>query len=374
MSDYKVWVYKEVKEDKKSPYRVAFTYIGPDGKEHRSCKRGFKLKKEANDWVENKLPAIISEKEASRTPDEMMTMSKLVEEYLQDLLKKKKINENTHENKKNIFESKILPYLGDKVVHQIDENDIRIWQNQIIDNAETDYAPSYWYAMETQLSSVLNYAMKYHKLGKNVMKNVDRIGKKTCKEKIIWTIEEYRRFIKELEYDPVYYYAFQVLFWCGLRRGELLALTPSDIDFENNTIRIDESYQRIKKKDVITKPKNDSSVRTFNIPEDLTQELKEYIDGFYAIDENTRIFPIKYSTLYKKLKKAIEAANVKKVTLHGFRHSNISMLANMGYNSVDIAYRAGHSRIYMTNYYTHRYEGTDRKIADALNEKMTGGD
>lgn len=374
MSDHKVWVYKEVKKDKNSPYRVAFTYIGPDGKEHRSCKRGFKLMKEANDWVEKKLPAIIREKEASRTPDEMMTMSKLVEKYLENLLKKKMINENTFENKKNIFESKILPYLGDKVVYQIDENDIETWQINVIDNAEIDYAPSYWYAMETQLSAVLNYAMKYHKLGKNVMKNVDRIGKKTCKEKTIWTIEEYRRFIKELEYDPVYYYAFQVLFWCGLRRGELLALTPSDIDFENNTIRVDESYQRIKKEDVITKPKNDSSVRILNIPEDLTQELKEYIDGFCDIDKNTRIFPIKYSTLYKKMKKGIEAADVKKVTPHGLRHSNISMLANMGYNSVDIAYRAGHSRLYMTNYYTHRYEGTDKKIANALNEKMTGGD
>lgn len=374
MSNYTVNVYKENKEDKYSPYRVAYSYISPDGKKHRSCKRGFKKKKDANKWVEKDLPAIIKKKEASRTSDEMMTMSKLVEEYLQDLLKKKKINENTHENKTNIFESKILPYLGDKVVHQIDENDIRIWQNQVIDNAETDYAPSYWYAMETQLSSVLNYAMKYHKLGKNVMKDVDKIGKKTCKEKIIWTIEEYRRFIKELEHDPVYYYAFQVLFWCGLRRGELLALTPSDIDFENNTIRVDESYQKIKKKDVITKPKNDSSVRTFSIPEDLTLELKEYIDGFYDIDENTRIFPITYSTLYAKLKKGIEAANVKKVTLHGFRHSNISMLANMGYNSVDIAYRAGHSRISMTNYYTHRYEGTDRQIANALNKKMAGGD
>ena len=74
------------------------------------------------------------------------------------------------------------------------------------------------------------------------------------------------------------------------------------------------------------------------------------------------------------MKKGIEAADVKKVTLHGLRHSNISMLANMGYNSVDIAYRAGHSRVYMTNYYTHRYEGTDKKIANALNEKMTGGD
>ncbi len=374
MSNYTVNIYKENKEDKNSPYRVAYTYISPDGKKHRTCKRGFKKKKDANAWVEKDLPAIIRKKEAIRTPDEIMTMSKLVEEYLEDLLKKKRINENTHENKKNIFESKILPYLGDKVVHQIDENDIRIWQSQLIDDAEIEYAPSYWYSMETQLNAVLNYAMKYHKLGKNVMKDVDRIGKKTCKEKIIWTIEEYRRFIKELEYDPVFYYAFQVLFWCGLRRGELLALTPSDIDFENNTIRIDESYQKIKKKDVITKPKNDSSVRTFSIPADLAQELKEYISGFYDIDENTRIFPITYSTFYDKLKKAIEAANVKKITLHGFRHSNISMLANMGCNSVDIAYRAGHSRINMTNYYTHRYEGTDQKIADALNEKMTGGD
>ena len=74
------------------------------------------------------------------------------------------------------------------------------------------------------------------------------------------------------------------------------------------------------------------------------------------------------------MKDGIEATNLKKITIHGLRHSNISMIANLGYSSVDIAYRAGHSKTSMTAHYTHRYEGTDKKIANALNEKMTGGD
>ena len=53
---------------------------------------------------------------------------------------------------------------------------------------------------------------------------------------------------------PLSYYACEMLYWCGVREGELLALTPGDFDFEKQTVTISKSYQRIKGKDVITDP------------------------------------------------------------------------------------------------------------------------
>ena len=55
---------------------------------------------------------------------------------------------------------------------------------------------------------------------------------------------------------PLSFYAFEVLYWCGVREGELLALTPADFDFEKRTLTINKSYQRLNKQDVITTPKN----------------------------------------------------------------------------------------------------------------------
>lgn len=58
---------------------------------------------------------------------------------------------------------------------------------------------------------------------------------------------------------PIYYYAFEILYWCGIRIGELLALTPNDFNYEKKTLRIDESYQRLKGRGVITSPKTEKA-------------------------------------------------------------------------------------------------------------------
>lgn len=70
-----------------------------------------------------------------------------------------------------------------------------------------------------------------------------------------WTKPEYLKFAEAIMDKPISYYAFEILYWCGLRLGELLALTSADLDFEKQTIRINKSYQRIKQRDVITDPK-----------------------------------------------------------------------------------------------------------------------
>ena len=78
-------------------------------------------------------------------------------------------------------------------------------------------------------------------------------------EMLFWTKEEYMRFAEVMMDKPQAYYAFQMLYWCGIRVGEMLALTPEDFDFKNGTLRINKSYQRLKGEDVITSPKTKKS-------------------------------------------------------------------------------------------------------------------
>ena len=72
---------------------------------------------------------------------------------------------------------------------------------------------------------------------------------------LFWTKEEYLKFADVMMDKPVSYYAFEMLYWCGIREGELLALTPEDFDFTTHTLRINKSYQRLNREDVITPPK-----------------------------------------------------------------------------------------------------------------------
>ncbi len=50
---------------------------------------------------------------------------------------------------------------------------------------------------------------------------------------LFWTKAEYLKFADAMMDKPLSYYAFEMLYWCGIREGELLALTPADFDFEN---------------------------------------------------------------------------------------------------------------------------------------------
>jgi len=93
------------------------------------------------------------------------------------------------------------------------------------------------------------------------------MGKAKNREMLFWTQEEYKQFAEVMMDKPVSFYAFEMLYWCGIREGELLALTPADFDFEKQTVSITKSYQRIKGQDIITDPKTAKSNRVVKMPD-----------------------------------------------------------------------------------------------------------
>ena len=85
-------------------------------------------------------------------------------------------------------------------------------------------------------------------------------------------------------------YAFEMLYWCGIREGELLALTPADFDFEKGTVTISKSYQRLNQQDIVTSPKTEKSNRTIVMPQFLSDEMKDFLKSLYGIQPDSRIF------------------------------------------------------------------------------------
>ena len=168
-----------------------------------------------------------------------------------------------------------------------------------------------------------------------------------------------------------------MLYWTGIREGELLALTPGDFNFEKKTLRINKSYQRLEGKDVITDPKTPKSNRTIVMPDFLTIEMEDFIKSIYGIKmdfisslygirDDDRIFTISKSYLHHEMDRGAKVAGVKRIRIHGLRHSHISLLINLGFSALAIGERVGHEAVDITYHYAHLFPTVQTDMAAQL--------
>lgn len=189
-----------------------------------------------------------------------------------------------------------------------------------------------------------------------------------------WTPEEYEKFAYYAMEYPQYYYAYEVLYWCGLRIGELLALTLSDIDFEDGIISVSKTYNHLNGREIISTPKTPSSVRKVSMPAFLIDELKEYIGLLYEPKEDQRIFQISKSKISSNFHKLSDQAGLKRITIHGLRHSHVSLLISKKYNIFEVSKRIGHKSVKTTqDIYGHLFDDVQKSIANDLNMIRRGG-
>ena len=198
------------------------------------------------------------------------------------------------------------------------------------------------------------------------------MGKKKNREMMFWTKEQYLKFAEVMMDKPLSFYAFEMLYWCGIREGELLALTPADFDFEAGTVKINKSYQRLHGEDVITTPKTKKSNRTIKMPNFLCDEMRDYLGMLYGVKKKDRIFTVTKSYLHHEMDRGAKEAGVKRIRIHDLRHSQISLLIDMGFSAVAIADRVGHESIEITYRYAHLFPSKQTEMADKLDFERTG--
>ena len=354
------------KEPKTNTWRVIYRYTDWNGERKQSQKRGFQTKREAQSWEREQLNKLGSDLD--------MTFRSFVAHYEED--RRSRIKDSTWESKEHIIRTKLLPYFGKLKMSSITPQQIVRWQNELINYRDKDgapYSPVYLKSIQNQISAIFNHAVRYYNLKENPCKKAGSMGKKKNREMAFWTKEEYLQFIDAMMDKPLSFYAFEVLYWCGIREGELLALTPADFDFERQTVTINKSYQRISGRDIITDPKTPKSNRTIKMPEFLCEEMQDYIKQLYRIDKNDRLFEVTKSYLHHEMDRGAKAAGVKRIRIHDLRHSHISLLIEMGYSAVAIADRVGHESINITYNYAHLFPSTQSDMADKLNQFRKDG-
>jgi integrase len=187
-----------------------------------------------------------------------------------------------------------------------------------------------------------------------------------------WTRAEYLKFSEYMMDDPVGYYYFQMLYWCGLREGEALALTIDDFDFAKKTVSITKTFQHLKGKDVITEPKTPKSNRVVTIPAMLVECLREYMGKWYGLEQDDRIFPYTKNIVNHVMTRACEAVGLRKIRVHDLRHSHAALLIEMGCTPLLLAERLGHERVQTTlEIYGHLYPNKQAEVAIQLNGVAT---
>lgn len=347
------------KNEDNGTWYVLTRYLDWKGERKQKCKRGFETKREAQEWER-----VFQQQNAA---DMDMNFAAFVELYINDI--KPRLKENTWLTKKHIIETKILPYFSKKNVSEITTKDVIAWQNELLafrDEKKKSYSQTYLKTVHNQLSAIFNHAVRHYDLRSNPAAKAGNMGTEERKEMKFWTKDEYKKFADEMMDKPVSYYAFEMLYWCGIREGELLALTAGDFDFDKGTVTINKSYQRLHGEDVITTPKTKKSNRTIKMPQFLCEEMQEYIGMLYGFKKKDRIFNISKNYLHREMDRGSKAAGVKRIRIHDLRHSHISLLIDMGFSAVAIADRVGHESIEITYRYAHLFPSKQTEMAKKL--------
>lgn len=343
---------------------VMTRYVDWQGNHKQKCKRGFKTKREALEWER------VFHLQQSADMD--MSFESFVDIYKNDI--RSRIKETTWLTKVNIIDKKILPYFGKRKISEIQTKEVIAWQNDLLrqkDKTGKPYSECYLKTIHNQLSAIFNHAVRFYALRTNPAAKAGNMGNEKRKEMLFWTKEEYLRFADVMMDKPVSYYAFEMLYWSGMRLGELFALTPSDFDFQNSTVTINKSYQRLHGEDVITTPKTKKSNRTIKMSEFLAEEMQEYIKMQYEIEPTDRLFPISKSYLHREMERGCKETGLQKIRIHDLRHSHVSLLIELGFSAVAIADRLGHESIEITYRYAHLFPSKQNEMANKLNHERS---
>ena len=354
-----------VYKSKNGKWFTKFRYKNYNGTTKWVTKRGFDTKRDAARWESD-----FKQRQAG-SPD--MRFEDFVEAYKRDCLPR--IRESTMVTKINIIDTKILPFFTGRKLREIRPADVLRWQNELLTEtteAGKPYSPAYLKTIHGQLSSIFNHAVRFYGLRENPARAAGSIGSGGSKMSF-WTPEQYQAFADSVKDDRMTFCCFELLYWTGIRKGELLALTREDIDLDAKTLTVNKTFHCRQGTPYSGEPKTRKGNRTIVLPQFLCDELRDYFSRIYDLAPTDRLFPVGEDFLNRKLKNGCAKACLPPIRVHDFRHSHISLLIHLGYSAVAIAERAGHETAEITCRYAHVFPTVQTRMGQDLNSVREAG-
>lgn len=340
-------------------------------------KRGFKTKKQAKMAEMTFLKSIKEEHDS-------LTLQEVVDIYEQRL-ESLPIKESTLYSDLIYYNKHIKDFLGNRKVNEITPNIIEIWIGEFKEKKKDDgtsYKVNTINHAKSVLSKFMTYAKRLNLIQYNPvsavpnLKDSNPVTTKKDSEENFWELDEYNAFMNYVD-DPYWIDVFSFLFQTGVREGEMFALTWKNVNLIKGTVFIAQNISNKTRtgKYIVVSPKNERSIRTIILSEQMKEMLnKRYQhqrkkDGFnrdyYVFGD---VNPLSRNKLARNLDKYIDISGVKRITPHGFRHSHASLLI---YNKVDdsvIAERLGHTIEELHETYAHIYNDLRTEMKDKLDE------
>jgi len=329
-----------------------------------------------------------------------------------------------------ILEKFLIPYFGDMAIKDITYPVVKRYLTTLDeDGVRLDGKPG-GYSSTTKghhkrlIVMLLNQAVAYEWLPDIPYKESVSEKRKNRKKKkisnrkkiVFYTVSEIKELYKVLDSELIYNslgnektiidktesLKHKVLchigFECGFRLSEICGLEFRDINYNDKTIGVYRTSHYTAENGIYTQDvtKNGEPQRVISVSDDLLNLIKEYEILYYKmwaekerqkvvrknrinyeIDVSGRLFtkrdgtPVNPSTLTKWFPHYLESKNLRRISIHGMRHSNASILIFSGLDILSISKRLGHETVSTTlDTYGHLMPNADRSCADKIEDLL----
>lgn len=222
--------------------------------------------------------------------------------------------------------------------------------------------------LQTLVSAALKQAVRKRVICWNPMDEVDRV-KHRSKVSPWLTVDQARQLLtSSAEARDPFYIAWLLMLCCGLRRGEMLALRWSDIDEARGVLHVQRQRLEVDRQSIVTRPKSLNSIRDIPLDDDLLSLLRLNIGPTDDI-----LSGVSPKTLAEALDRALQRAQLPRVTLHGLRHTMAAVAAEDGVEVKILQSLMGHAHYQTTaDIYAHVNQRPRIEAARLISHTLIG--
>ncbi|WP_159025315.1 tyrosine-type recombinase/integrase [Streptomyces pluripotens] len=308
-------------------------------------------------------------------PDESWRLDQYLDHWL-STAKRRPLTLRRHES---IVRLHLKPGLGHYKLTQLSIHTVQSFINQLADDGTTTATI---HQARKVLSAALTYAMRQELITRNVARLV-QMPKYKPKEAEHWTTEEAARFLEASRPDPLYP-AFLLLVMYGLRRGEVLGIRWRDVNFADGVLHIRQQVQRINGVLQQVDLKTDTSVRDEPLLTTVADKLLAHKheqeaarllagDNWQGTGNHDELVfttrsgrPMESRNLYRSFLRICERYGLRRITVHGMRHTNATTQKKLNVHDRDIQAILGHGDVRTTGIYEHTDMNSKRSALEKV--------
>ena len=263
----------------------------------------------------------------------------------------------------------IVPHLGDTDIAAVSPAQVRAWQAKLM--THPTIGPSTVAKAYRLLKTIMATAVEDELIPRNPC-TIKGAAVERPDERPIATVEQVAALAAAV---PARYRSMiLVATWCGLRIGELAALSRADVDLPGRVVRVRRQLQELADgRQVFGPPKTAAGHRSVAIPPHVLVDLRHHMDTYVGPGPDAMVFTgadgdlLRRSNFTRRVwHPACRAVGVAGLRFHDLRHTGNTLAASTGASTRELMARMGHTTPRAALIYPHATAERDHALAEAL--------